>query len=156
MAVLRPMLDGDVDAVVALQEPAAVRALAAVFPQDTHPFPTEEVARRWRVEVADPAIDCFVVEVDGRVAGFAAVRDAELLHFGVALDDWGTGLASRAHDEVLAVIRAGGHEVAWLRVFTGNARGRAFYAKHGWRETGERSRTSFEPHPELLRYELRL
>lgn len=161
VTVLRPMTVADVASVVAVQEPASVLALASVFPQETHPFPTAEVTRRWHEEVADPAIDCWVVEATGEtrggggrdVAGFAAVRDAEFLHFGVAVPHWGSGLASQAHDEVLEQLRSQGVEQAWLRVFTGNGRARTFYERHGWSPTGETSRTSFPPHPELLRYE---
>lgn len=152
MGVLRPMTVDDVSAVVAGQGPAAVVGLADVFPQHTHPFPADEVTARWRREVVDPAVDCYVIEADDAVAGFAAVRGAEFLHFGVDLAHWGTGLAGRAHDEVLDLLRSRGVEVAWLRVFTGNARGRRFYERRGWVPTGERSRTSFPPHPELLGY----
>lgn len=69
MGVLRPMTVDDVSAVVAGQGPAAVVGLADVFPQDTHPFPADEVIARWRREVVDPAIDCFVIEADDAAAG---------------------------------------------------------------------------------------
>jgi len=83
----------------------------------------------------------------------AAIRGDELLHFGIALELWGSGLAVAAHDAVLERMRAAGVRRAWLRVFTGNGRGRAFYEKLGWRPSGERSRSTFAPYPELLRYE---
>ena len=62
--------------------------LAEVFPQDRYPFPRDEVARRWREEVANGDIDCFVVVVDDVVVGFAAIQDDELLHFGIAVERW--------------------------------------------------------------------
>lgn len=147
------MSAGDVEAVLAVQEPASVLALADVFPQDTHPFPREEIGRRWRDEIADPGIACFVVESCHEVVGFAATRADELLHFGIAVEHWGSGMAARAHDEVLGVLARQGVSRAWLTVFTGNGRGRRFYEKHGWVATGGRSRSSYPPHPELLRYE---
>lgn len=154
---LRAMTEIDVPAVVAVQEPGAVAALVDVFPQAEHPFPREEVARRWVEEVADPRIDCWVVEEgagdDGVVVGFAAARGDELLHLGVALERWGTGVAQAAHDALLDRMRERGVALAWLRVFEGNARGRRFYERLGWAATGDRSRSTFPPYPVLLRYE---
>ncbi|ACZ30634.1 GCN5-related N-acetyltransferase [Xylanimonas cellulosilytica DSM 15894] len=126
--------------------------LADVFPQDAYPFPRDDISARWLGEIADPAIQCFVVDVDGVVQGFAAIRGDEFLHFGVTVEQWGSGLARRAHDEVLARMRHAGVRTAWLRVFAGNGRGRRFYENLGWTLTGERSLTSFPPYPELLHY----
>ncbi len=58
-----------------------------------------------------------------------------------------------AHDAVLERMRTNDVRRAWLRVFTANGRGRAFYEKLGWRWTGERSVSTFAPYPELLHYE---
>jgi len=48
----------------------------------------------------------------------------------------GTGVAAqllrRGEDEV----RGNGHSRAWLAVVAGNARARAFYERHGWRDAG--------------------
>ena len=82
----------------------------------------------------------------------AAVRGAEFLHFGVALEEWGSGLASAAHDELLARMAAAGVTRPWLRCYAANPRGRVFWEKHGWVETGERSRGPMPPHAELLTY----
>jgi RimJ/RimL family protein N-acetyltransferase len=142
----------DVLAVVAGQEPAAVLGLADVFPQDVYPLPRDDITARWLTEIADPAIQSFVVEVDGVVEGFAAIRGDEFLHFGVTVDRWGGGLARRAHDEVLARMRQAGVRMAWLRVFAGNGRGRRFYEKLGWTATGDSSPSGLPPYPELLHY----
>lgn len=69
---------------------------------------------------------------------------------------WGTGAAQAAHDAVLERIRSAGVTRAWLRAFTGNERGRRFYERLGWTFTGERTRSTFEPCPELLQYEREL
>lgn len=151
--LLRAMTPADIPAVVAVQEPASIAALGDVFPQAEYPFPRDEIGRRWREEVEAAGTDCFVILDHGDVVGFAATRGDELLHFGVTVGRWGTGLAGRAHDAVLETLRGRGHARAWLRVFTGNGRARAFYAKHGWQPTGDRTRSTFAPHPELLRYE---
>ena len=150
---LRAMALADVPDVLRVQEPGAVVGLASVFPQDAYPFPREVIARRWTEEIESLEVDCLVVQHGGAVAGFAAIRGDELLHFGIAVERWGTGLAVVAHDAVLDRMRARDVRRAWLRVFTANERGRAFYEKLGWRWSGERSRSTFAPRPELLRYE---
>jgi RimJ/RimL family protein N-acetyltransferase len=150
--VLRAMRHEDVPAVMEVQEPTSVAGLSEVFPQDSHPFPREVLAERWHQEIDDPAIECFVVERAGAVAGFAALDGDEVKHFGVALDEWGSGLASAAHDELVARLAAAGVVRPWLRCYAANPRGRAFWAKHGWVETGERSRGPMPPHAELLTY----
>ena len=148
------MTAADVPAVVEVQEPGAVHGLATVFPQDLYPFPRDDVSQRWLREISTPGIDCYVIPGDDHtIAGFAATRGDELLHFGVALERWGTGIAQTAHDAVIEVMRHSHLQLAWLRVFMGNGRARRFYEKNGWRPTGERSRSSFAPYPELLRYE---
>lgn len=43
-----------------------------------------------------------------------------------------------------------------LVVRDGNERGRRFYERRGWTPTGERSRSTFAPCPELLQYEREL
>lgn len=150
------MTAADVPDVLLAQQPGAVIGLAQVFPQDEFPFPHEAVARRWLEEIETHEIDCLVIEQDEVVIGFAAVRADEFMHFGIALERWGTGAAQAAHDAILDRMRAMKVTRAWLRVFTGNERGRRFYERLGWAPTGERSHSTFPPHPELLRYELEL
>jgi RimJ/RimL family protein N-acetyltransferase len=153
--VLREMRTSDVPAVLDVQEPAAVTGLSAVFPQDRHPFPREAIAERWYEEIADPGIECFVILRGSEIAGFAAVAGDEVKHFGVALEEWGSGLARTAHDELLEMMRDAGVARPFLRVYAANPRGRAFWEKLGWTDTGERSRGPMPPHAELLTYELR-
>ena len=98
-------------------------------------------------------VDCYVVTLGDAVAGFAAVREDEFLHFGVALEHWGSGLAGQAHDAVMRSLAHKGLRRAWLLAFTGNVRGRRFYEKHSWEHTGERTHSAFPPRPELMRYE---
>jgi GNAT superfamily N-acetyltransferase len=153
-AVLREMQADDVAAVMAVQEPASIAGLSAVFPQDAYPFPREVLADRWRIEIADPVIDCFVILRGDHVAGFAAVEGAEVKHFGVAVEEWGSGLARAAHDELLERMASTGVVRPWLRVYADNPRGRAFWEKLGWVDTGGRSSGPMPPHAELLTYAL--
>ena len=155
--IVRPAGPEDVDALVDVQEEGAVLALGHIFPQDRYPFPRDEVAARWRDEIARADVTAYVCTDDeGLVAGFAATRGTELLHFGTRVDTWGSGLAQRFHDAVLANLvadAAGPVDRVWLRVFEQNVRARRFYERLGWRATGRRTRTSFAPHPVLTEYE---
>jgi RimJ/RimL family protein N-acetyltransferase len=121
-----------------------------------YPFPREALEQRWRREIATPGIDCYVVLVNGSIVGFAATQGEELLHFGIDVEHWGTGIAQTAHDAGLERMRARGVRRAWLRVFTNNGRGRRFYEKLGWHSTGHPTRSPFPPYAELLRYEATL
>ena len=87
-------------------------ALQEVFPQDLYPFPRREVEQRWLREIESDGVDCYVVELGSTTAGFAATRGDELLHFGIALEHWGSGLAQTAHDVVLAQMRAPGRSTS--------------------------------------------
>ena len=153
---LRSAVPQDVEALLDVQQPAAVQALGHIFPQDRYPFPRETVASRWLSEIADPrcAVYLYTDDDDDSIQGFSAIREQELLHFGTALPTWGTGLASRFHDALLERAAATlGPTTITLRVFAENHRARRFYEKHDWRPTGRTSRTSFPPHPLLLEYE---
>lgn len=157
--ILRAAHSADVDALLDVQQPAAIEGLGHIFPQDQHPFSRTAVAERWLLEIADPGVDVYLyTEEDGSIRGFAAVRSHELLHFGTALPTWGTGLASRLHDALLRVTAQtlGTPTTLTLRVFDENHRARRFHAKHGWQPTGRTSRTTFAPHPLLLEYERHL
>lgn len=144
----------DLDRVVMIQEEGAVVALGHIFPQDAHPFPRVEIRQRWARELTDLDVRCFVIlGADEAIQGFAAIRSNEFLHFGTARSTWGSGLAGRAHDDLLDHLREQGHLRIWLRVFEGNGRARRFYENRKWMMTGERTRSGFPPHPILLRYE---
>jgi RimJ/RimL family protein N-acetyltransferase len=154
--LLREMTLDDVEDVLDVQQPAAIIGLGHIFPQDAHPFPRDDVGRRWRTEVADPDSTCWVIDLDGAVQGFAAIRGDELLHFGTALPTWGTGLAGQALAAVEDEWRRRGVYAVRLFVFEGNTRARTFYERRGWVAAGDRTQTSFPPHPVLLGYAKRL
>jgi RimJ/RimL family protein N-acetyltransferase len=147
------MSPDDVAAVLDLQEPSSAVGLANVFPQDEYPFPRDQVRQRWLRELDDPDVACHVVLLGSAVVGFAATRLDELLHFGIALEHWGSGLASQAHDAVLGELARRGVRRAWCWVHTDNHRARRFYEKHGWQPTETRMPSPFAPYPEMTRYE---
>ncbi|MFT3851416.1 MAG: GNAT family N-acetyltransferase [Ilumatobacteraceae bacterium] len=153
--IVRPMTVEDLPALIEVQEAGAVVGMAEVFPQELYPFPRDSIVDRWRGEIEDPAIDCFVATDDTgeRQVGFAATTGRELLHFGTAIETWGQGVASELLDVVVDRLRAEA-EPPMLRVFADNGRARRFYAKHGWQPTGASSRSGFPPYPVLLEYVL--
>jgi putative acetyltransferase len=156
MAVLEPLALAHLEALMAVQQEGAAAGLGHIFPQETHPFPRQRVLDRWMREIADPGVDCFVIKDAGHVAGFAATRADELLHFGTAVSTWGSGLADVAHSELLDHLRAREQQNVWLRVFDENTRAIRFYVRRGWVRTDVTMQTTFPPYPTLRRYERRL
>jgi RimJ/RimL family protein N-acetyltransferase len=155
--LLRTAELADLPALIEVQHAGSLQALTHIFPQDAHPFPRAAIQARWAAEIADPAVKVYVIEqAGGRLGGFAAIRDHELLHFGTAVETWGSGLAAAAHNQLMEWLAATGATRAELRVFEENHRARRFYEKLGWRRTDRISRTSFPPHPVLVSYEFDL
>lgn len=151
---LRPLAEADLPALIAVQEAGGVAGLGHVYPQDTHPFPRERIADRWREEMADAATEALAVEVEGRLRGFVALRADELLHFGTAVDTWGSGLAEDAHDLAVDRLRRRGVRVARLWALRENQRAVRLYQRLGWRPTGASRPSTSPPYPTLLEYEL--
>ena len=81
--------------------------------------------------------DTLVAEVDGGVVGFTMVHGDEVEQVFVDPRAHGTGVAAPLLAAVEQQVAAAGHDVAWLAVVVGNARARAFYEKHGWRDAGD-------------------
>ncbi len=155
--VLRAMGPDDLPRVLDVQETGSVTALAHVFPQTSHPFPRTAILERWSHELDDPGTDCFVIAAaGGDVAGFAATRADEVLHLGTAVSTWGSGLARRAHDELLAHLSTQGFPSAHLWVFEANEHARHFYEHRGWTPDGRRTTSAFAPRPLLLGYAIDL
>jgi GNAT superfamily N-acetyltransferase len=73
---------------------------------------------------------------DGQILGFVVVKDDELEQVYVDRAARGTGVAALLLQCGEDDVRRAGHTRAWLAVVAGNARARAFYARHGWRDAG--------------------
>ncbi|MEU8656987.1 GNAT family N-acetyltransferase [Actinoplanes philippinensis] len=150
VSVLRAATPADIEAIMDVQQEGSVRALSGLYPQDRYPFPRAELTERWAAEIDDPSVRVLVILHDGQVAGYVALQDDQLLHFGTATSTWGTGLAAAAHAEIVGLLGGAGH----LWVLAGNHRARRFYEKMGWRATGRSVPDDFPPHPELIEYRL--
>jgi putative acetyltransferase len=128
--VIRPATPQDAEAIAAVQDRSWRRAYADLL--DPRAFDEMSDARpeRWRQFLADPDARAWVLEVEGRIVGFAGLRGRELrsLYVDPAAQGAGAGSALLAHAEA-----AGACE---LEVFEGNGHGRAFYEARGWRDDG--------------------
>jgi len=99
-------------------------------------------------DLADPAIAWRVARLGGRIAGYAklspltapqpdAAPDAvELRQIYLTEEAKGRGIADALMGWALDIARAGGAREIYLTVFDHNARAKAFYARHGFAETG--------------------
>src|SRR5919106_3604920 len=80
--------------------------------------------------------DTVVAIVDDAVAGFVMVVDDEVEQVYVSVGHRGSGVADTLLAEAERLVRAGGHERAWLAVVAGNTRARRFYERRGWVDEG--------------------
>lgn len=89
---------------------------------------TDAETHQWVAAVLLPQQEVWVAEVDGAVAGFAALHEGWLEHLYIAPDYQGRGLGSALLD--LAMVRnPGGLQ---LYTFQRNARARRFYEARGF------------------------
>ena len=99
-------------------------------------------------ELADPALDTLVVEMDGRLAGYAQMREGdappcvagprpiELRRFYVDRPWQGRGVARALMEAVRTTAARRGGGTLWLGVWERNERAQAFYRKCGFVDTG--------------------
>jgi GNAT superfamily N-acetyltransferase len=80
--------------------------------------------------------DAVVAVVDDEVAGFIMVVAEEVEQVYVSAPHRGTGVAAALLAEAERLVKANGHEEAWLAVAPGNARARRFYERNGWVDDG--------------------
>ncbi|MET0781997.1 MAG: GNAT family N-acetyltransferase [Microbacterium sp.] len=99
----------------------------------------------WDEHHSDPRRTELVAEVDGQVAGWAAIGpsldddlpDEGQLYAIYALPQfWSAGVGHALMTDAEARLRGAGFERAHLWVLEGNERAASFYERHGWREDG--------------------
>jgi RimJ/RimL family protein N-acetyltransferase len=124
----------------------------------------ERRAAWWRETLAtDRTLRVWVVEHDGRVAGFAATaprRDddlppdaGEVESIYLAPEAWSRGLGRAVLAAAVDDLGERGFEPLVLWVLTLNERARRFYEAAGWRPDGERRVLDFDGTPiEEMRY----
>lgn len=128
---------------------AAVSALEA----ETFTMPWSDATFRGLMRRKD--VDALVaVENDDTLVGYAVawgvLDQGELANLCVRPEQFGSGLAVRMLEEVLARLAARGVTQCFLEVRETNARARRFYERHGFREVGRRKRYYVEPDEDAL------
>lgn len=148
MLEVRPIEEGDVDAVADVHVESWRVAYRGILPDDLLDDPSFRQARldRWRSRRFDgrpPGTATLVAVTDGVVVGFADTgpeHDAddrptgagELFAFYLHPRAWGTGPARPLMAAAVDELRRGAFAEAVLWVFRDNPRARAFYARTGW------------------------
>jgi ribosomal protein S18 acetylase RimI-like enzyme len=138
---------GDEDQAVTLRpaRPEDAPAVAAIWRtgwRDGHlgHVPDELLAARtdasFDARAGERTGDTAVAVVGGTVAGFVMVVGDEVEQVYVAPEHRGTAVAAALLAEAERLVRAGGHERAWLAVVGGNTRARRFYERNGWVDEG--------------------
>lgn len=138
--IIRSMRRGDVAAVTALEA-------------ETFSMPWSDATFRGLMRRKD--VDALVaVESDDTLAGYAVawgvLDQGELANLCIRPEYFGSGLAVRMLEEVLARLAARGVSQCFLEVRESNARARSFYERHGFREVGRRKRYYVEPEEDAL------
>lgn len=96
--LLRDGVLSDLPALMEVQEAGALQALTHILPQDVYPFPRTAAQSRWAAEIADPDVKVYVIEQgEGRITGFAAVRDKSFFTSARPSRRGASGLAAAAH-----------------------------------------------------------
>lgn len=152
-ARIRRAVASDAVALAAL----AARTFSETFGADNNPDDLAlHLATSYRVsqqgaEIANPAWDSLLAEVDGALAGFAQLREGahpdcvthphpvELYRFYVDRPWHGRGVAQQLMAAVLDTARERRADALWLSVWERNARAQAFYAKCGYARAGEKA-----------------
>jgi len=145
----RPATIADVGALTELEQSANEVALGHLFAGV--PFPREEVARRWRAELADVSRTVEVIDAEGKLACFVCFDAHRLQHLAVHPEYWRRGLARAAIER--AVARMDGDPVLWC--LRDNTRARGLYERLGWTLTERTKRSEYPPHYEEVEYTLR-
>jgi diamine N-acetyltransferase len=105
--------------------------------------------RQQGAELNDPDVTTLMVEVDGRLAGFAQLRSGnppECVSGSAPLELWrfyvdglfhGRGVAQALMKAVLGAACTRGADTLWLGVWERNSRAQAFYRKCGFEDVGQ-------------------
>jgi GNAT superfamily N-acetyltransferase len=149
VVAVRPMREGDIEAVSAVRVNGWKAAYQGLVPADyLDQLTVAEDARKRREYLArcDGSVENLVAESGGEVVGWAALGpsrdedheagDGELLTIYVRPDLIGTGIGKALMERVLVRCRERGFHRLALWVIEGNAGARAFYEAWGFAPDG--------------------
>jgi ribosomal protein S18 acetylase RimI-like enzyme len=164
---VRSATAGDAEAIAQVHVDSWRAAYRGVVPDPIlDGLSVERRTQFWREAIAtEPDSPKWVVERDGRVAGFAAggvARDedvaagtGEIYSIYLDPDAWSLGLGRRLFAAAVDDVRRRGFGPLVLWVLTGNARARRFYEAAGWAPDGSSRILDFDGTPiEEIRYRL--
>src|SRR5206468_843184 len=146
----------DAELALGVQRSASLGGLGHIFPAESFPFPDDAVRMRWDERLAARENRILVAEERGVPVGIVATRSGSLEGFFVLPERWGTGIASRLHDEALASLRNDGFDAAELWVLEANHRARRFYDRHNWQLDGRGRGCPYPPYPPEVGYTIEL
>lgn len=147
----RPAEPDDADLLTEIERTANEIALAHVFPVADHPYPTDDVRRRWQTLLADDDVEIVLAVRGDDPVGVIAYGDDRVRHLAVRPAGAGTGVGSALletacedlfDDPFTREIR--------LWVLAENTRARDFYTARGWVAGAGRRTSEFPPHPAEL------
>ena len=133
-----------------MERAASEAQLSHVFPPELHPYPTTEVAQRWRRLLRDRLIRVYILELGDDPAGFVAFSADTVLHLGVVPDQMRRGHGSALLSYAVTEMFLRNVDAVTLWVLTDNAGARSLYRTLGFVETDQRRRCEFPPFPEEL------
>ena len=151
--VLRRGRLADADLLHSIHRESVLTAYSHIFPPERYPFPDEEMRAHWLAELGNGDVTTVIAERDGLAIGFVVVSPGWLRSLFVRASEWGRGAGGALHDEAVERLEAEAAGAS-LWVLEANEKARAFYEHRGWRYQGERKRSSYPPHPPVLRYVL--
>jgi GNAT superfamily N-acetyltransferase len=149
---VRRAVAGDAHALAVIHVETWRAAYAGLMPEAVlaaQSIPDRE--RAWRERLSRPPSPdprTWVVEIDGRLLGFASTgpardadatpADTELYALYLDASAWGTGLGRLLFAHAVEDVAARGYTAMTLWVLDGNARARRFYEAAGMRDDGGR------------------
>lgn len=165
---IRAAVVGDLEALAAIHEAAALEAYRHIFPAGA-PFPREESRADLSHHLTAPATRAFVAEAENAIVGFIAVGPTltgEGEGFGDALPGslgqtyllhvhpayWSGGIGGALHDRAMAALAGDGFASAVMWVLERNERARRFYERRGWHADGARRRERYAIEIDVIRY----
>jgi ribosomal protein S18 acetylase RimI-like enzyme len=138
--VIRPATPDDAEAIARVEVRTFRYAYADIVdPEFLAGMDVDDRAADWREALGSGARAVWVAEAEGRVVGYASIRQTELRTLYVDPVAQGAGVGTR----LLAEAQAAG--AAELEVFEANGHGRHFYEARGWRDTGPGEETLGKP-----------
>ena len=145
---IRRARQSDLDLLTSLERAASEANLTHVFDPEKHPYPTEDVRRRWRRLLRDRRVQLRVLEEYDKPVGLVAWDNrGQLRHLAVSPRYANQGHGSLLLQFATEELMAGGSRELVLWVLEDNLEARGFYRTRGWRDTDERSDSEYPPHP---------